>query len=287
MQWYEAVNHFAATGSPCVVVTVIGARGSTPRDSGTKMVVGSEQSYCTIGGGHLELKAIEVAREMLKDDCMGQKVEHFPLGAKLGQCCGGGVTLLFESLAGRELDIALFGAGHVGKALAGILQELPCKLHWVDSRANEFPKITASNIVKTVIDEPCDVVSKIPAGSYFIVMTHQHALDFAITEAILKRNDARYVGLIGSTTKWRQFQMRFEHRQYPPEFYSAVRCPAGLQTVPGKSPIEVAVSIAAEIIADYNQNKSDRPMQQGISWKLLKKYLTNMNPTESTEEVNT
>ena len=287
MQWYEAINHLAATGSPCVVVTVIGARGSTPRDSGTKMVVGAERSYCTIGGGHLELKAIEVSRNMLKDGFTGQKFEHFPLGAKLGQCCGGGVTLLFESFTAVKLNIMLFGAGHVGKALAGILQELPCKLHWVDSRANEFPKITAANIVKTVTDEPADMVSTMPAGSYFIVMTHQHALDFAITEAILKRNDARYVGLIGSTTKWRQFQMRFEHRQYPPQFYSAVRCPAGLQAVPGKSPIEVAVSIAAEIIADNNQNKSDRPMQQGISWKMLRKYLTNTNPTQSNEELNT
>ena len=283
MQWYEAVNKLATNGTPCVVVTVIGARGSTPRDSGTKMVVCSEQSYCTIGGGHLELKAIDIARQMLRENCTEQKVEHFPLGAKLGQCCGGGVTLLFEYLAGIGLNIALFGAGHVGRALAGILQELPCKLHWVDNRADEFPEITASNIVKTVIDEPCDVVSMMPAASYFIVMTHQHTLDFAITEAILKRNDARYVGLIGSNTKWRQFQMRFEHRQYPPEFYSAVRCPAGLQAVPGKSPIEVAVSIAAEIIADYNQNKSDKPIQQGISWKMLKKYLT--TPTQSTQEV--
>jgi len=273
MQWFNAVNQLASAGEAYVIVTVMGARGSTPRDSGSKMVVSADNSYCSIGGGHLEFQAMIRARELLLSDSDQQQIEHFPLGAKLGQCCGGSATVLFESFASAQLNIMLFGAGHVGKALAGILAQLPCRLHWVDSRAEQFPDSVSVNTQKIVIEQPVDAIAEMPANSYFIVMSHQHPLDFALTEAILKRGDAAYVGLIGSDTKWQRFKLRFEHRQYSPDFYQPVRCPMGLSEVPGKLPIEVAVSIAGEIIADYQQRQPATPMQQGVSWKTLKKRI--------------
>jgi xanthine dehydrogenase accessory factor len=112
-------------------------------------------------------------------------------------------------------------------------------------------------------------------------MTHNHPLDFDITRAALERKDAAYIGLIGSDTKWQRFKMRFEHRQFPAELYNAVRCPVGLSEVPGKLPMEVAVSIAGEIIADYQAKQCAKPVQQGIHWRELKSLASNNSDVES------
>jgi len=235
------------------------------------MLVSAERSFCTIGGGHLEYKAIEIAREMLQSGKAEQRIENFPLGARLGQCCGGSTSVLLESFPGSHLNIMLFGAGHVGKALVTILEQLPCRLWWVDSREQEFPERVANNVTTVLSDTPADEVGSMPAGSYFIVMTHKHPLDFEISEAIIRRGDARYAGLIGSKTKWRRFQMRFDHRGYAAEQYAQLRCPVGLAAVPGKLPMEVATSIAGEIIAEYQSELPPRQTQRGTSWRELKK----------------
>lgn len=275
--WHEIVSELEARSEPYVLITVLGARGSTPRNSGTKMVVSANKNYCTIGGGHLEYKAIAMATQILSEGKAQQKIEHFPLGARLGQCCGGSTTLLFESFVGAELNIMLFGAGHVGKSLAAILAQLPCHLHWVDSREAEFPAEIGSNVSKVISDTPADEVATMPANSYYIVMTHNHPLDFDITEAVLKREDARYLGLIGSDTKWQRFKMRFEHRRHDESFYASVRCPVGLSNVPGKLPVEVAVSIAGEVIAEYQQDKPEKPTQQGVNWRELKSQTAHLS----------
>lgn len=274
MSWQRAVSELESRGAAYVLITVLGARGSTPRNSGVKMVVSADKNYGTIGGGHLEFNAIAIATELLKKPQNHQQIEHFPLGAKLGQCCGGSTTLLFESFPGSGLNIMLFGAGHVGRALAPILAQLPCRLHWVDSREEAFPAELPDNVNKICSDTPAAEAGVMPAGGYYIVMTHNHAQDFEITTAILEKGDARYLGLIGSATKWRRFQLRFEHRGHPPAFYAPVRCPVGLPQVPGKQPIEIAVAVAGEIIAEYHQDVPERATQQGISWRELKKLTT-------------
>lgn len=268
--WIEAARQFEASGRPYVMITVLGSRGSTPRDSGTKMLVGESGTFCTIGGGHLEFKAIEMARAMLGKPEAEQRIEHFPLGPRLGQCCGGSTTLLFESFPGSQVNIMLFGAGHVGKALVAVLGQLPCRVQWVDSREEQFPASLPDNVTAVVSESPEMEVDSMPADSYYIVMTHNHPLDFSITEAAVKRGDARYIGLIGSDTKWQRFQMRFEHRDYRAEDFAAVRCPVGLAAVPGKLPMEVAVSIAGELIAEYQRDLPEAQTQRGIGWRELK-----------------
>jgi len=270
MTWYETVQQMEFENQNYVIVTVIGTVGSTPRDCGTKMVISKSVHYATIGGGHLEYKAIDTAKQMLAESSSQQKIEHFPLGAKLGQCCGGHATLMFESFINDTIDIMLFGAGHVGKALVSILAELPCRIYWVDSREDEFPKKLPSNVVKIISDTPSDEVASMPKDSYYIVMTHNHPLDFDITEAILLRNDSLYVGLIGSNTKLKRFQMRFKHKGYKSDFFSFLHCPIGLADVPGKRPTEVAVAVAGEIIANYHHNYTDQPQRQGVDWQQLK-----------------
>lgn len=271
--WIEAVNELTVKGEAYVLVTILGVRGSAPRDSGTKMVITADNIYDTIGGGHLEYKTIAIAQQLLADESRQQHIEHFPLGPALGQCCGGSTSILFERFAASRVNIMLFGAGHVGRALAGILAGLPCRLQWVDPREDQFPSQLASNITPVVSEEPKDEVESMPANSYYIVMTHNHQMDFEICESVLKRGDFRYLGLIGSDTKWSRFQQRFTHRGYSEETIGRIKCPIGLSQVPGKHPMEVAVSISGEIIAHYHQEVPSQPTQQGVHWKELKQML--------------
>ncbi|WP_043310496.1 xanthine dehydrogenase accessory protein XdhC [Pseudomonas sp. ML96] len=252
MSWISALAELQQQGEPCVLVTIIEEQGSTPRNSGSKMVVTAERIFETIGGGHLEYKAMELAREMLTSRTQQTRLERFSLGASLGQCCGGATVLLFEPMGQPQAHIALFGAGHVGRALIPLLASLPLKVRWIDSRDAEFPAYIPSNVEKVLSDEVVDEVDEMPAGSYFIVMTHNHQLDLELTQAILARDDFAYYGLIGSKTKRVKFEHRLRERGFSAEQMQRMRCPMGLPEVKGKLPAEIAISIAGEIVAQYN-----------------------------------
>ena len=256
--WINALADLQQQGEPCVLVTIIEERGSTPRNAGSKMVVSRERLYDTIGGGHLEYKAQAIAREMLENRVRETRLERFSLGASLGQCCGGATVLLFEPMGQPQAHIAVFGAGHVGRALVPLLASLPCKVRWIDSRDNEFPEQIPAGVEKVVNDEVVDEVENMPAGSYFIVMTHNHQLDLELTAAILERNDFTYYGLIGSNSKRAKFENRLRDRGFQPETVQRMRCPMGISEVKGKLPVEIAVSIAGEVIATYNANFGEK-----------------------------
>lgn len=264
MSWISALAELQQRGDACVLVTIIEERGSTPRNSGSKMVVSDDRIYETIGGGHLEFKAMEIAREMLRTRSQETRLERFSLGASLGQCCGGATVLLFEPMGQPQAHIALFGAGHVGRALAPLLASLPCKVRWIDSRENEFPASIPAGVEKVVNDEVVDEVERMPSGSYFIVMTHNHQLDLELTAAILKRNDFAYYGLIGSKTKRVKFEHRLRDRGFAPETVQRMRCPMGIAEVKGKLPAEIAISIAGEIIATYNATFGQKEEGQDV-----------------------
>ncbi|EZH78963.1 molybdenum cofactor sulfurylase [Ectopseudomonas composti] len=252
MSWISALADLQQQGEACVLVTIIEERGSTPRNAGSKMVVTAERIFETIGGGHLEYKAMEMAREMLATRSQDTRLERFSLGASLGQCCGGATVLLFEPMGQPQAQIAVFGAGHVGRALVPLLASLPCKVRWIDSRENEFPEHIPAGAQKVANDEVVDEVENMPPGSYYIVMTHNHQLDLELTAAILKRGDFAYYGLIGSKTKRVKFEHRLRERGFEEALMARMRCPMGLAEVKGKLPVEIAVSIAGEVIATYN-----------------------------------
>ncbi|AFN78917.1 xanthine dehydrogenase accessory factor XdhC [Stutzerimonas stutzeri DSM 10701] len=256
--WINALAELQQQGEPCVLVTIIEERGSTPRNAGSKMVVSRERLYDTIGGGHLEYKAQKIAREMLENRVRETRLERFSLGASLGQCCGGATVLLFEPMGQPQAHIAVFGAGHVGRALVPLLASLPCKVRWIDSRESEFPAQIPAGVEKVVNDEVVDEVENMPAGSYFIVMTHNHQLDLELTAAILERGDFTYYGLIGSQSKRAKFEHRLRDRGFQPETVQRMRCPMGIAEVKGKLPVEIAVSIAGEVIATYNANFGEK-----------------------------
>ena len=256
--WINALAELQQQGEPCVLVTIIEERGSTPRNAGSKMIVSRERLYDTIGGGHLEYKAQKIAREMLENRVRETRLERFSLGASLGQCCGGATVLLFEPMGQPQAHIAVFGAGHVGRALVPLLASLPCKVRWIDSRESEFPAQIPTSVEKVVNDEVVDEVENMPAGSYFIVMTHNHQLDLELTAAILERNDFTYYGLIGSKSKRAKFEHRLRDRGFQPETVQRMRCPMGIAEVKGKLPVEIAVSIAGEVIATYNAHFGEK-----------------------------
>ena len=163
--WIDALADLQTRGEPCVLVTIIEELGSTPRNAGSKMVISASQTFDTIGGGHLEYKAMEIARHMLASGQQNTHLERFSLGASLGQCCGGVTVLLFEPMGQVQAQIAVFGAGHVGRALVPLLASLPCKVRWIDSREAEFPEQLPHGVRKIVTEEPLDEVDELPVGS--------------------------------------------------------------------------------------------------------------------------
>lgn len=246
--WLSALQALRARGEPCVLVTLAAVAGSTPREHGTKMVVTREAITGSIGGGHLEHRATEHARQMLVAGAGAPRLETFNLGPHLGQCCGGKVSVLFEPFAPADFAIAIFGAGHVGKALVGVLAGLPARILWIDARAEQFPAEIPPGVERIVTDAAEDEVKDLPPGSFTLIMTHSHDLDLMLCERLLKRGDCRYVGLIGSATKWKRFETRLLHKGFPPEQVRSIRCPIGIDGIAGKHPREIAIAVAAELL---------------------------------------
>ena len=201
MRWFEIVAQMSEKSKGYVIVTVLEVRGSSPREEGAKMIVTEDQSYLSIGGGNLEYQAIALSRELILEAGLISKIEDFPLGPKVGQCCGGKVRLLFESFPAETIRISIFGAGHVGKALIGIVSQLPYRIRWIDSREHEFPKAIPSNVEKVVSGRPHLDIRSSSMADYFVVMSHSHKIDFEIVQAVLKMGNYRYLGLIGSESK--------------------------------------------------------------------------------------
>jgi len=333
--WLTAALELAtpegARGARAILVTVAAVEGSVPREPGTKMLVDASRQWGTVGGGHLELRGLELARAMLADGRM-RHLERFPLGPSLGQCCGGVVQLAFEAVdhahhdhlaalarrrredswrlaaldgapglalfdadgkllqgdaagfahadvctgvtrvlrddTGRRwlLDrveaprahLMLFGAGHVGAAIVRAMGDLPCRITWVDEREDLFPAVVPHNVTIEATDVPEALASRAQAGTSFLVMTHSHALDQRVAEAILKRpgmDNADWFGLIGSNTKRKQFEHRLRERGIPESRLAAMVCPIGVPGIDGKEPAVIAVAVAAQLLTLWTQTE--------------------------------
>jgi xanthine dehydrogenase accessory factor len=249
---------------PLILVTVARADGSAPREVGAWMAVSAQGLTGTVGGGHLEFDAIARARAALAGGELAAEV-RYPLGPSLGQCCGGVVWLRFERIAaGDDLaarlprlpqrPVALFGAGHVGQAVARMARELPLALHWVDSREALFPADPLpAGWRQEVCAPPADAVADLAPGSAVLVMTHNHAEDFDLLAACLRRRrelqDLPFIGMIGSRSKWASFRQRLQARGCTEAELAQVVCPIGVPGVAGKQPGVIAVAVLAQILA--------------------------------------
>lgn len=345
----------AQVSEPAVLVTVAIVEGSGPREPGAKMLVTARGQQDTIGGGHLELCAVELAREMLKDAASERvadggalangvataRLERYALGPTLGQCCGGVVHLAFELVspelaavlaglrarprednwrlsaidgpaaalligadglvaasvegstrsaggraavsvcapavdrergthvlrdaAGRRwlvdpclaprAHLVLFGAGHVGAAIVRLLGDLPCTVTWVDEREDMFPADLPANVTVEATDLPEACVAAAPKDASYLVMTHSHALDQRLTEAILTRQDTGWFGLIGSHTKRVQFERRMAARGIPQDRIDNMVCPIGLPGISSKIPAAIAASVCAQLLMVWEQQQ--------------------------------
>jgi len=249
-----------------VLVTVQSHRGSVPREAGTWMAVFADHAVGTVGGGQLEWQAQQEARAMLHSSAPACQ-KRYPLGPALGQCCGGEVHLHYEPVSAQAIPalrqrwtrqmarwplVALFGGGHVGRALVALLQTLPVRLHWVDSRDEIFP----SNLPEQVVCEHSQpvqaAVADLPAGVQVLIMSFSHAEDLDVVAACLERqrqrSDLAFIGLIGSKTKWAAFSHRLAERGFSARELAQVTCPIGVPGIVGKAPEVIAVAVAAQLL---------------------------------------
>jgi xanthine dehydrogenase accessory factor len=279
----------ALRDGPAALVTILATEGSAPRGAGARLVVTVGGLRGTIGGGALEHRATAQARAILALDPGSWRVQDYPLGPLLGQCCGGRVRLLVEHLAevpdrdgpfevtlsdrverkslpgeGRgaisargplpapgsrfvepletqALPVLLFGAGHIGQAIAARAEGLPLALAWFDSRPEMAEAAGA-----TLADEGALVsaAAAAPEEAAVVILTHDHALDYRLAEAALGGR-ARFVGLIGSGTKRARFLSRLAAAGVD---FARLTCPIGLPGVGGREPETIAIATLAQLL---------------------------------------
>ncbi|WP_431324003.1 xanthine dehydrogenase accessory protein XdhC [Rhizobium sp. YTU87027] len=246
----------------CILVEVTGAVGSTPRDTDAWMLVSKRRAFLTIGGGQLEYMAIDQARRALRNS-QPIAAMSIPLGPEIGQCCGGRVGLSFAAVTpeladelivradaeiARRPHVYIFGAGHVGDALAAALSLAPLRTVLIDTREDELAASRASGIETCLTAIPEAIVRDAPAGSAFVILTHDHALDFLIAAEALCRDDAAYVGMIGSKTKRATFKNWLLREVKRPKLLDRLVCPIGGTAIKDKRPSVIATLAAAEIM---------------------------------------
>ncbi|MGH8444763.1 MAG: xanthine dehydrogenase accessory protein XdhC [Solimonas sp.] len=309
--WPRSAAQLLQRHAAVVRVVVAVVRGSAPREPGACMLVTPDALLGTIGGGHLEWQAANLAQALLDEPrAAPARLQRYVLGTELGQCCGGVVELWIEryrrddaawlegladalherpalelrsTLRGgavthalhagvaandghgaalhRDGDVVelrerlaagaplwLYGAGHVGQALARIVAELPLRLTWIDARAELFPAAVPGSARVLLPDDPVATVAPAPAGARFLVMTHDHELDYRLCRAILARDDFAFAGLIGSKSKAARFRSRLARDGVAPARIARLVCPVGRGEARSKWPAAIAVSIAAQLL---------------------------------------
>lgn len=278
----DAIARLRGDGGVAALVRVAGTRGSTPREAGAFMVVAERTTLGTIGGGQLEYMAIDAGRALL---ARGEAVQvlDIPLGPEIGQCCGGHARITLARLDAAGWDeveaeaeaawralpqVAIFGAGHVGRALAAAMALLPVRPVVIDQRAEELALVPAP-VERRLTALPEAEVRAAPPGSAFIVLTHDHALDFLILREVLARGDAAYAGMIGSRTKRVSFERWLARTDGAGADTRALVCPIGAAGRPDKRPEVIAAFVATEILgallpgsAPGAQGPASRPATQ-------------------------
>lgn len=245
-EWLIELGRLQEADIPCVLITVMEAKGFTPRDAGTKMVVTADRQFGTIGGGNLEFESIAEARKLLATAATASKAKDYALGPALAQCCGGTVSILLEPFASPRKTVLLFGAGHVGREVVKVLDGLPIRVKWVDERTDEFPAVLPANCEKVHTARPVEKVKTATDTTYIVVMTHDHALDFEIVKEALAYGHFAYLGLIGSPTKAARFRKRLAALGLDE---ARLTCPIGIGSVRGKHPREIAIALAAQLLS--------------------------------------
>jgi len=250
--WRQAAEKLLADGEFFCLIRITEAEGSTPRGVDTIMLVTAADEYGSVGGGNLEFAAVKAARDCLENKPGDIQVLEYILGPDVEQCCGGRVSLSLQTIATPKdlpdipsptsTPVYLFGAGHVGTALATALAPLPFDLQWYDNRNEKI-----SGTVQA-FSAPHPTVLAAAKDTLFLIMTHDHSLDYRLVSAVLTRNDFAYLGLIGSKTKRARFVSRLKKDGFTDAQISRLTCPIGIEGIQGKEPEIIAASVAAQLL---------------------------------------
>ena len=279
MSWVRAVEALRAQRRPGVLVTVTAVRGHAPREAGAKMVVAADEVWETIGGGNLEATAVERSRALIASGASAPETLTLSLSDKAPsehgqQCCGGEVTILLEPLAVVPA-VAIFGVGHVGLELARILARHDLELHLVDSRADQVEPgrltVLGDAVARVHVHHapvPEVALGQVPAGTHVLIMTHDHAEDAALCDMALRSGHLGSIGLIGSSAKWRRFEVLLRREGHDDAALARITTPIGLPDIVGKDPATIAVSVAGDLLRRFavrSSASSTSPRSDGRS----------------------
>lgn len=277
-----ALEAFFAANPDAIACELVSVRGSSPRAEGTFMLVGLGTILGTIGGGALEYMVIDHARRLIAEG-RAEEAMDVPLGPEIGQCCGGRVKVglrhadvaLRRELMARTVaenaaaaHVYIFGAGHVGRVLAQILALLPVKVEVIDTRQAELDALPAG-IAHRRVAMPEAVVRSAPQGSAYVIVTHDHALDFLIAQEALARADSPYVGMVGSKTKRAKFSNWYLEQGGGAAALARLISPIGAQGLGDKRPSVIAALAAAEVMVqiggrEVSVGHGSTPSKEGV-----------------------
>ena len=259
-KYFNGFNNFLNYNKRIIQASIVRTIGSSPRNSDTEMFISETDTLGTIGGGQLEYLVINHSKKMIAEN-IKKDILKISLGPEIGQCCGGKVEVSLLEMYEKDKCLALnrfdkkdknlphvyvMGAGHVGRALTLQLQHLPVRCVLIDSRVDELAKCSAD--VETRLSAiPEEDIKSAPRGSAYVILTHDHALDFILCGAALDRHDAKYVGMIGSKTKRVKFKKWYQVN-YDNNLIRDFTCPIGNLKNQDKRPSIIASFVAAEVI---------------------------------------
>ncbi|RME00695.1 MAG: xanthine dehydrogenase accessory protein XdhC [Deltaproteobacteria bacterium] len=239
-------------GRPFVVATVVRAQGSSPQKAGKKMAIRADGSIVgTIGGGRVEHEVIAAAREVLQKGT--PRLVRYHLTRELAMCCGGEMEIFLDPVFPKS-RLVIFGAGHVGRALAETAGRCGFAVTLVDDREEWLTPERFPTAEELRLEDPRDAIDRLPwsGGDFVVVATHEHRLDEEIVHLLLQR-PLRFLGMIGSRRKVERFRQRLAARGLPEETLARLSSPVGLN-IGAETPEEIAVSITAELIAVRNDH---------------------------------
>ena len=259
MNWLDAAAQLREQRRPGVLVTLVAVRGHAPREAGAKMIVGVDQVWGSIGGGNLEATAVAAAREMIATGAttprtLDQDLSDHAETTYGRQCCGGTTTVLLDPLPVVG-SVAIFGVGHVGQEIARILARHELDLHLIDAREEyatpaAIPELANGSATvhwhHTPWPEP--LLRELPPGTLVLVMTHDHGEDAAIVDAALRCSHLPFVGLIGSSAKWRRIERVLREWGHDEATTARVTTPIGDPRITGKDPATLALSVCVDLI---------------------------------------
>ncbi len=223
--WLEELARLHNERSPAVLITPLDAETGRYLLTGDRCLRYETDNACAD-------EVMTVARQMLDGNDTARVVDDF----------------LLEPIRDSDFNLAIFGAGHVGAATVDVLARLDANIRWIDNRRNIFPAHLPENVMAVESANPSEEVAALPAGTYYLVLTHSHPLDFEICDRVLRRGDFSYCGLIGSLSKRRRFERLMRKQGMPDTLLDRLICPIGIAGIESKKPAAIAVAVAAELL---------------------------------------